>query len=195
MDIYKKETSMVGRNMTLLVFLISFSFLDQYSFAAAWRNSSVNKKAGDLVEEVCKTTVDPRLCITTLRSNPRSSSADVKGLGHIMLEATLAKSLDNFAQVNTLLRKPTDPVTKHCLESCSFQYDLLIDDVKQSIHNFESNDYFDASIQVAVADDGAETCESGFSELKRHSPLTERNKILEYLSRICVDIIARLDKS
>lgn len=86
------------------------------------------------MEEVCKGTVDPRFCITTLRSNPRSSSADVKGLGHIIIEATLAKSLDSFAQVTTLLRKATEPITKTCLESCSFQYDLLIENVSKILN-------------------------------------------------------------
>ncbi|KAH7855740.1 hypothetical protein Vadar_028292 [Vaccinium darrowii] len=45
----------------------------------------------DLIGNTCKKTEFTDLCISTLRSDPHSAAADVKGLARIMFDATLAK--------------------------------------------------------------------------------------------------------
>ncbi|KAM7466533.1 hypothetical protein LguiB_014095 [Lonicera macranthoides] len=151
-------------------------------------------KKDDLVEQVCKTTTDPSLCLSTLRSNPRSSSSDVKGLAHIMLEVSLRKGSDNFAQVKKLVQNATDPIIKQCLDLCVMQYDLLIDNVNKAIHSLESNSFRDANLHAGWAADGAESCENSFIELKRPSPLTERNNLVVHLGEISLEIIHLLEK-
>ncbi|KAM7462505.1 hypothetical protein LguiA_030626 [Lonicera macranthoides] len=146
-------------------------------------------KKDDLVEQVCKTTTDPSLCLSTLRSNPRSSSSDVKGLAHIMLEVSLRKGSDNFSQVKKLVQNAKDPIIKQCLDLCVMQYDLLIDDVNEAIHYLESNSFRDANLHAGWAADGAETCENCFIELKRPSPLTEQNNLFVHLGDISLEII------
>ncbi|KAM7462502.1 hypothetical protein LguiA_030623 [Lonicera macranthoides] len=179
---------MLGRRIVALVFSLSLLFSVHQSFATR------NFKKVDLVEQVCKTTMDPSLCMSTLRSNPRSSSSDVKGLAHIMLEVTLSKGSDNFAQVKKLVRNATDPIVKQCLDDCVLHYDLLIDDVNKAIHDLESNSFREANGHAGGAADDAETCENCFIELKHPSPLTDRNNLSVHLGRVSRDIIYLLQK-
>ncbi|KAM7462497.1 hypothetical protein LguiA_030618 [Lonicera macranthoides] len=168
---------MLGRQIMVLVFSLLLLFSVHQSFATR------SFKKDDLVERVCKTTMDPSLCVSTLRSNPRSSSSDVKGLAHIMLEVSLIKGSDNFAQVKKLVRNVTDPIEKQCLDDCVIQYGLLIDDVNEAIHYLESNSFRDANGHAGWAADDAETCENCFIELKHPSPLTDRNNLVIHLGR------------
>ncbi|KAM7466525.1 hypothetical protein LguiB_014087 [Lonicera macranthoides] len=174
---------MLGRQIMVLVFSLLLLFSVNRSFATK------SFKKDDLVEQVCKTTMDPSLCVSTLRSNPRSSSSDVKGLAHIMLEVSLIKGSDNFAQVKKLVRNATDPIEKQCLDDCVIQYGLLIDDVNEAIHYLESNSFRDANGHAGWAADDAETCEDCFIELKHPSPLTDRNILFVHLGRVSRDII------
>ncbi|KAM7462504.1 hypothetical protein LguiA_030625 [Lonicera macranthoides] len=151
-------------------------------------------KKDDLVEQVCKTTMDPNLCMSTLRSDPRSFSSDVKGLAHIMLEVSLSKGSDNFAQVKKLVGNATDPIVKQCLDDCMLQYGLLIDDVNKAIHELESNSFKEANGHAGWAADDAETCEDCFIELKHLSPLIDRNNLVIHLGRVGGDIIYLLQK-
>lgn len=41
---------------------------------------------GDIVDKTCKQTPDYSLCLSLLRSDPRSSSADTVGLGLILVD-------------------------------------------------------------------------------------------------------------
>ncbi|KAM7466527.1 hypothetical protein LguiB_014089 [Lonicera macranthoides] len=171
-----------------LVFSLFLLFSVHQSFATK------SFKKDDLVEQVCKTTMDPSLCESTLRSNPRSSSSDVKGLAHIMLEVSLSKGSDNFAQVKKLVGNATDPIAKQCLDVCVTEYDLLIDDVNEAIHYLESNSFKEANGHAGWAADEAETCEDCFIELKHPSPLTDRNNLFVHLGRVSRDIIYLLQK-
>ncbi|KAM7462494.1 hypothetical protein LguiA_030615 [Lonicera macranthoides] len=179
---------MLGRRIVALVFSLLLLFSVHQSFATR------NLKKVDLVEQVCKTTMDPSLCMSTLRSNPRSSSSDVKGLAHIMLEVSLNKGSDNFAQVKKLVGKATDPIVKQCLDDCVMQYDLLIYHLNEAIHYLESNSFIEANSHASGAADDAETCENCFIELKRPSPLTDRNNLSAHLGGVSRDIIYLLQK-
>lgn len=47
--------------------------------------SLVSHSFGDLIENVCQKFNDYKLCVESLGTDPKSSSADQKGLTHIML--------------------------------------------------------------------------------------------------------------
>ncbi|CAB4302403.1 unnamed protein product [Prunus armeniaca] len=51
-------------------------------FVLSQSRVSVN---ADLVEETCRKTTNYGLCVSSLKSDPRSSTADVKGLARIAL--------------------------------------------------------------------------------------------------------------
>ncbi|KAK2982819.1 hypothetical protein RJ640_021309 [Escallonia rubra] len=54
--------------------------------------AKLSVKNASLIEQVCQKTMYHDLCVSSLRSNPRSSGADVKGLARIILELFLDAS-------------------------------------------------------------------------------------------------------
>ncbi|KAE8009927.1 hypothetical protein FH972_006332 [Carpinus fangiana] len=136
----------------------------------------------DLVDDVCMRTDFPAICTSTLRSDPGSASADVKGLARIVLPVVLTKTNETFAQVQNLLGQTSEPVLKAMLSDCS-------------------NDYGVRPNMEDVAG-GAESCEELFSCADvgyvpgktfcqpRPSPLTDRNHLVYALARIAQDITA-----
>ncbi|CAL9009273.1 unnamed protein product, partial [Prunus brigantina] len=63
-------------------------------FVLSQSRVSVN---ADLVE--CRKTTNYGLCVSSLKSDPRSSTADVKGLARIALDQTLTNSVDTQARI------------------------------------------------------------------------------------------------
>ncbi|KAK2975587.1 hypothetical protein RJ640_014074 [Escallonia rubra] len=160
----------------ILVFIICFV---SPSFAR------MNLKDASLIESVCKRTTYHDLCVSSLRSNPHSAGADVKGLAHIMLELFFDKTKDNFVEVKKLQSAATDPIIQECLRICSEQYSMTIDSfIPAAFKDLESNSISDAIANTAWAYGGPETCEEAFTEQPtRPSPLTARNN---YKRKQCV---------
>ncbi|KAK4724367.1 hypothetical protein R3W88_027146 [Solanum pinnatisectum] len=75
----------------------------------------VSHSSGDLIDNICKKTSDYKLCVDSLIADPKSSSADKKGLAHIMLQLSLAKAGDIYNQTLVLLKKPMEPILKQCI--------------------------------------------------------------------------------
>ncbi|KAK1568716.1 hypothetical protein Q3G72_027822 [Acer saccharum] len=88
-------------------------------------------EGNNLTESTCKTTEDLNLCMKILRWDPHSSSADVKGLAHIMLEAALAYCNDTFGRIKKMLNetkiidRPVDKFMRDRLRLCFEMYDVV----------------------------------------------------------------------
>ncbi|KAH7843940.1 hypothetical protein Vadar_022570 [Vaccinium darrowii] len=120
----------------------------------------------DLIGDTCKKNDFPDLCISTLRSNPGSMTADVKGLARIAFNATLVKATANLKHVNELLKKESDPILKSCLLTCAEQYADALHDIPMGVQYVGSNNFEAASIAAAVTDE-ARSCEEAFTENNR----------------------------
>ncbi|KAK3043246.1 hypothetical protein RJ639_002489 [Escallonia herrerae] len=153
----------------------------------------ISSKDASLVERVCKRTMYPDLCVSSLRSNPHSAGADVKGLARIMLELFRDKATDNLVQVKKLQKMATDPVIQRCLNVCLIEYGLANDTyILAAFKYFESNLMADALTNTGWAYDGVETCEENFGEEHRSSLLTARNNHAMHISHIAEDIMSIL---
>ncbi|THF97627.1 hypothetical protein TEA_015692 [Camellia sinensis var. sinensis] len=135
----------------------------------------------------------PDLCISTLRSDSRSVTADVKCLACIMLEVALAKATDTLKQVKNLLSKTSEPVLKECLTICASQNESVVED---SIPNAIKNVGLDNDEAIAYEDitiSNASTCEDIFAEEPnpRKSPFTASNNAVEHLVASAEGIIER----
>ncbi|GFZ04496.1 hypothetical protein Acr_17g0000680 [Actinidia rufa] len=137
----------------------------------------------DLVADTCKKVDYPDLCLSTLRSNPRSKSADLKELARITFDAALAKSTNTLNQIMLLLKKTKDPIVKKYLTTCATLYGDAVDYIPQAIR-FVGSDNFQAKLYGGVVIDNALDCEDAFTtgELgKRKSPLTASNNVMKEL--------------
>ncbi|KAE9460434.1 hypothetical protein C3L33_07692, partial [Rhododendron williamsianum] len=147
----------------------------------------------DLIGDTCKKTLFPDLCISTLRSNPSSAAADVKGLARIMFYATAVKATATLNQVNVLLKKTNDVVLIECLENCASEYASALNDIFTANKNVGS-DIFAAKGVAADLIAEAQDCEGTFTDepYKRKSPLTVENEVLRDLAATVIEIINTL---
>ncbi|KAH7857829.1 hypothetical protein Vadar_016989 [Vaccinium darrowii] len=142
---------------------------------------------GDLIADTCRKTDYPRICISTLRSNPDSKTADVKGLVRIILKAALGKANTIFNQANDLLKKTKDRLVRQSLDVCVSVYEGALDEIPDAIANVGTNNSV-ANIKASATIDDADTCEESFS----NSPFTADNNAVKQLAVVALDIIASL---
>ncbi|KAI5650946.1 hypothetical protein M9H77_36951 [Catharanthus roseus] len=182
-------TSMAASASTLifssLLLLLPFSLSSPLSIQLESSSSS----SSDLVNNTCKNTPNYQLCISTLRSDPRSSTADVSGLGLIVVDAVKGKATSTLNTIKNL--KKSKPQYKHQLDECSRFYDAILNaDVPEAIEaltkgdpKFAENGMADTALEVQL-------CQNGFKGSK--SPIANENTAVYNLSIVARAIIRML---
>ncbi|CAN8269193.1 unnamed protein product [Cochlearia groenlandica] len=133
---------------------------------------------GDIVDKTCKQTPDYTLCLSLLRSDPRSFSADTAGLALILVDKIKALGTDTIGQINQAYK--TKPMLKQPLDDCNDKYKTIVNvDVHTAIMAIKGNPKF---AEGAIVDAGVEAsgCERGFP--KGQSPLTG---LVQSMNKIC----------
>ena len=156
---------------------------------------SATVKAANLVQETCNKTRYSDVCLETLKSDPNSKTADVKGLARIMLKHGLAYSKDTYARVNKMFNETKDPIMKSCLHVCSEIYSLSVEvNFPHAITALENNDYRESSRILDSAYDDPETCNDAFVErpVIKTPPFTDRNNYLEKMIDVACTIVNSL---
>ncbi|KAJ1414323.1 Pectinesterase inhibitor domain [Sesbania bispinosa] len=140
-----------------------------------------------LIEETCKKTPYPTFCIQFIQADPRSSSADVKGLALIMVDVIKTKAKASLLIINQLLQEGGE---KKALSSCFEKYRVILQgDVPQATQALQNgNPKFAES---GAIDSGVEaiSCEKSFSG---KSPLTDVNNIMHIAANVTVAIVRLL---
>ncbi|XP_019174338.1 PREDICTED: uncharacterized protein LOC109169894 [Ipomoea nil] len=124
----------------------------------------------------CSASTNRELCLTLLRSDPRSFGA--KGyteLGKIMVEFALAKAEETLSFVTSSANKTTDKAVGTILGVCHRLYDRIIrEHIPNAIEtSTESEESATRIVGDAVLDE--ENCEKEFSRNHVKSVLTRRN--------------------
>ncbi|CAE5967584.1 unnamed protein product [Arabidopsis arenosa] len=143
---------------------------------------------GNIVDKTCKQTPDYTLCLSLLRSDPRSSSADTVGLALILVDKIKALGTETLGQINDAYK--TKPMLKKPLDECSLRYKTIVDvDVHTAIIAVKGNPKF---AEGAVVDAGVEAsiCEGGFT--KGQSTLTSLTQRMEKICDVTRAIIRML---
>lgn len=126
----------------------------------------------NLIDLTCKKTPYYDLCVTSLNSDPRSSTADVAGLGVIMADVVKAKATDSLNKINELLtQRPGDKLLANCVD---YYHTVTEGDVPLAKDAFASGNPKLADQGMSDAGNVIDLCESQFSE--GSSPLTDKNK-------------------
>lgn len=140
----------------------------------------------NLIDQTCKKTPNYNLCVSSLKSDPRSGKAGVAGLGFITVDIAKDKATDAANRINELLKQsPSDQRLKTC---ATFYHTILVADVPEASQGFKLGNPKFAEQGMNDAADAAEACEKEFSS---KSPLTDKNKVVHDLSSIAA-AIARL---
>ncbi|KAA8527346.1 hypothetical protein F0562_034939 [Nyssa sinensis] len=126
--------------------------------------------AGDteLITKTCKQTPYYQLCVSTLQSDPRSSKADIPGLGLIIVAAVKAKVKNTLKLIKQL--EGSNPRLKAPLSDCNQVYNaVVIADIPEAVEALTKGDPKFAENGMSDAAIEAQQCESGFKQSK--SPL------------------------
>ncbi|KAJ4721975.1 Pectinesterase inhibitor [Melia azedarach] len=139
-----------------------------------------------LIEKTCQRTPFYDLCISSLKSDPRSSTADVRTLALIMVDIIKSKATQMLKQVEELQKQ--HPELQEPLSACHSRYNaVLVGDVPQAVEALEKGDYKFAEDSATDAAIEADACENGFSAGK--SPISPMNKLFHDISVITASIV------
>lgn len=126
--------------------------------------SSIAKAS--ILEETCKSVTAARpnigreFCVTSLRTDPGSSSADPHGLAVIATRLSLANATNTESRIDQLMVVESKPFSKDCLSVCS----EAIDHLNDAIRNLEARLYREAVTFLGAALDAPDNCEDAFSD-------------------------------
>lgn len=141
-----------------------------------------------LIETTCKATPSYNLCMSTLLSNPKSSSGDISDLGLIMVGATKAKATRAMQHIKAIYR--SRPELKRALNECAKMYMAVVRaDVPSAVQALDGGQPKFAEDGMADAAVEAQSCERSFGQ---KSPLTDFNKDIENVANVARAIIRML---
>ncbi|KAK7268028.1 hypothetical protein RIF29_20711 [Crotalaria pallida] len=137
----------------------------------------------NLIQSTCKKTPNYNVCIQYLKSNPKSSNADVTGLALIMVNVIKGRATDALNKIHALQKGGSKPG----LDSCASSYNaILVGDVQQATQALK---FGDPKFAVDGANDAAieaDSCQHDFP-----GPLTAQNEAMHDVA-VVTAAIARL---
>ncbi|XP_030539866.1 cell wall / vacuolar inhibitor of fructosidase 1-like [Rhodamnia argentea] len=122
--------------------------------------------SADLVNDTCKNTPDPDFCFTALSPDPRSSAADAKTLGIIMVEKVDQIAKATLAGIGSLLGQSPDPRTKQALTSCEKSHEIITTSVAPTKESSTEGGYKFAEVSMSGAATSVSRCEADFGGSK-----------------------------
>lgn len=144
---------------------------------------------GNLIVRICRQTPFYDLCISSLKSKPQSSGADVTELALIMVDVLKTKATETLNHINGLLHG--NPKLKRPLRSCADNYRAVIEgDVLVAVEALQKGNPKFAEQSANDAANEAGSCEDGFSG--GGSPLTEKNKAVHDVAAVAAAIVRNL---
>ncbi|XP_059630023.1 pectinesterase inhibitor-like [Cornus florida] len=171
----------VSSSLLLPIFL-SFLFIN-HTHAAT----------NELITSICSSTTNPSLCVQSLKSDPRTASADLKGLGAISIDIAQSNAKSTLNMIVSLVKQTTDPKLKGRYDTCRENYDDSVSDFDECRKFLKSGDYASLNTYASSALDGPDTCNDGFEGPPAEPPqLQAANKKLEGLCSIVLAISNRL---
>ncbi|XP_058217633.1 uncharacterized protein LOC131328747 [Rhododendron vialii] len=179
-----KEMKIPARTQVLFLLLVLFD-LDVLLWA-------------DLIADTCRKTIYPGICVSTLRSNPRSAGANVTGLVRIVFDTALPKANSTLNLVNELYAKALKAKQTSFFEylsNCLNQYKEAVSGLN-GCTEYLGSDNFGTVLHATQAVSYVLICEKEFIALRpiggRASPITAQNNAMERLVSIALGIVKSL---
>ena len=179
-----KITFSFGNSFLLVSLLLTFLLFTTLSYA---------RPTNDLISDICSKTRNPTACSQALRSDHRSASADLKGLGQIGIDLAQASAKTTYNLIASLEKTTSDPKLKGRYSSCLENYDDAIGYLDDCRRFLWSGDYGSLSTYASAVLDEPETCQDSFEDPPAAPPqLQLGNQKLENLSSVNLAISSRL---
>ncbi|KAJ0961763.1 hypothetical protein J5N97_029591 [Dioscorea zingiberensis] len=171
---------------------ITISLLSLFLFSLTLHLSG----AAASIEDTCKAAaaanpaINYDFCVSTLLRNPKSSSADTRGLASIAALTSVNQAYNVKSDINDLLTKSPDPMSKSSLDQCLSVYTAMVTTLAQAVDaiNGRQDDAAKGFLNTAI--DGANNCEAAFGKVGMASPLTKENRDSVELSNMALALLA-----
>ncbi|XP_028756286.1 cell wall / vacuolar inhibitor of fructosidase 1-like [Neltuma alba] len=149
-------------------------------------------RCNNLIENTCKQTPRYNLCVQSLKSDPASSDADVRGLALIMVKVMTTKAKGTGYKIKQLLKSGhLEPKQEKALRYCADSYKNVIELYVPGIERaLETGNPKFAEEGVVSTGMEAKDCEEEFSGST--SPLTKENNAMRDLAAVAVAIFRLL---
>ncbi|KAJ4897255.1 Cell wall / vacuolar inhibitor of fructosidase 2 [Raphanus sativus] len=148
-----------------------------------------------IIETTCKTTSYYALCVSALKSDPRSPTADTKGLAAIMVGVGVKNATATATYITgNLTSAANDTVLKKVLKDCSEKYTLAADSLRLTIQDLDDEAYDYAYMHVLAAEDYPNVCRNIFRRAKGLVYPAEIRRREVSLRRICGVVSGILDR-
>lgn len=145
--------------------------------------------AGDeaLIEKTCNTTIYPDLCISTIKSDSSSSTADTKGLVRIVIKKAEGSAADAAVFISNRAYGQAG-------ELCKNHYASAKQSLDESLKDLEANQFESAGRKSSEARESTKTCVSEFGRFGVTYPveLKQREEVFEKLCDIASTIVSKL---
>ncbi|KAL5698587.1 hypothetical protein ACHQM5_029605 [Ranunculus cassubicifolius] len=172
---------------TNLLFLFLFILLSSSA------NSARLLGEEDLIATTCGHTLYVDLCLSSLREDPRSETADLKGLAKIALDISLVNATKMISHLTQLKSQndtslPFDSFFSSCMDDCIDEYQEAAGNLEDANDALEKNSLATVDSLITAAMTDSDTCEDGFGDKEEmESPLTEKNR---EFSNLCSNALA-----
>ncbi|KAI8561783.1 hypothetical protein RHMOL_Rhmol04G0368300 [Rhododendron molle] len=146
----------------------------------------------DLVDGVCGETNNPGFCKATLRSDRRSATANLTGLGDVAIELTVGNSIAALTKIDRLKGQTKDAELKKRLDGCFLEYKLMVNNCANASKYLAARNYrvMDVAGDFIMAE--INQCDKVFLIPPSYpSPITFENKKTSLLGGI-IRTIARI---
>ncbi|KAL3505583.1 hypothetical protein ACH5RR_030965 [Cinchona calisaya] len=145
--------------------LFSLSMMSNTLVVAFLSLALLNPTKADLVDDICSQAAnDPQYCVQRLRSDPRSSSADLPTLAQITIGFAQSDTKSTADLVKSLEQQATDPKLKERYKSCLENYNGALNDLNDCTNDLKKKDYPSLNIHASAAGTEADTCDDNFSD-------------------------------
>ena len=146
----------------------------------------------DVVEGACQLSKDTDFCVSSLRSDPASQHADLRGLASIAIKLARKNATGLMDQIAVLANNETanaDPAAQQGLFDCSDNYLDAAEQLENSLGALSENSAHDVDVgnwvKAAVAD--AKSCEDALQGLK--TEVAHQNRVFIALAKNAYAII------
>lgn len=116
----------------------------------------------DLVSFACNHTLYPEICISSLKSDPRTKTAsDLKAIASIALDQTATQATQTESYIDELLEKSHGSYGQtngRSLEDCQEEYSEAVEDLREATAALNHGKYDDVNELVSGAMTDCQTC-------------------------------------
>ncbi|CAH2053484.1 unnamed protein product [Thlaspi arvense] len=127
--------------------------------------SSLNAQVAD-IKAICGKAKNPSFCTNYMKSNPKTSGADIKTLAQITFGSAQTSATGALTKIQSLAKTANSPALKQGYTSCVEQYKSAISILNEAKQSLATGDKGGLNIKVSAAMTSSTTCQDDLANVK-----------------------------